>query len=130
MAAGVLLLPVALVIMAFGPWSELRVDAEAMAAEGARAAVLQLSQGAGNAQLVADTVNLGLDTSMVRIGWCGAEPETLQSPAGACSFQRGSAVAVTVQLWTPLVATPWGAVGGLWVTADHSEPIDLYRSLG
>ena len=37
-------------------------------------------------------------------------------------------VTVTVQVWAPLVATPWGGVGGLWVTADHTEPIDLYIS--
>ena len=42
---------------------------------------------------------------------------------------RGSVVTAEVQVWVPLVATPWGEVGGLWVGASHSEPVDLYRSL-
>lgn len=130
MAVGVLLLPVALVVMAFAPWSERRVEAEAMAAEAARAAVLELSQSAGNGQVIAETGSLNIDPSLVRLGWCGASPTALSAPSGWCSMARGSVVSVTIELWTPLISTPWGAVGGLWVSADHSEPIDLYRSLG
>lgn len=129
-AAGVLLLPVALVVTAFGPWSERRVEAEAVAAEAARAAVIELSQVAGESRIVADTGSLGIDPSAVRVGWCGASPTSLRSPSGSCSLDRGSVVQVTIELWTPLVSTPWGTIGGLWVRADHSEPIDLYRSLG
>ncbi len=130
LAVGVLLLPVALVITAFGPWSEQRVEAKAMAAEGARAAVLQLDLAAGQAQISADTESLGIDRSHVRVGWCGASPSAMDAPAGSCSLTRGSVVSLTIEVWTPLVTTPWGPVGGLWVTADHTEPIDLYRSLG
>lgn len=129
-AVGVLLFPVALVVTAFGPWSERRVDAEAVAAEATRAAVLELDQMAGQAQVVADIESLDIDPSLVRVGWCGAAPTNLATPSGACPLSRGSVVSVTVELWTPLIATPWGSVGGLWVSADHSEPIDLYRSLG
>lgn len=130
LAVGVLLFPVALVVTAFGPWSERRVEAEAMAAEGARAAVLQLDQVAGQVQIATDTESLGIDLSHVRVGWCGASPSVVGAAAGSCSLARGSVVSVTIELWTPLITTPWGPVGGLWVTADHSEPIDLYRSLG
>jgi len=129
-AVGVLLFPVALVVTAFGPWSERRVEAEAVAAEAARAAVLELDQAAGLAQLVADVGNLGIDASLVRVGWCGAGPTDVATPSGSCPLTRGSVVSVTVELWTQLISTPWGSVGGLWVTADHTEPIDLYRSLG
>lgn len=129
-AVGVLLFPVALVVTAFGPWSEKRVEAEAVAAEAARAAVLELDQAAGQAQLVADVGNLGIDSSLVRVGWCGAGPTDVATPSGSCPLTRGSVVSVTVELWTQLISTPWGSVGGLWVTADHTEPIDLYRSLG
>lgn len=129
-AVGVLLFPVALVVTAFGPWSERRVEAEAVAAEAARAAVLELDQAAGQAQLVADVGNLGIDSSLVRVGWCGAGPTDVATPSGSCPLTRGSVVSVTVELWTQLISTPWGSVGGLWVTADHTEPIDLYRSLG
>lgn len=130
LAVGLLLLPVALVVTAFGPWSERKVEAEAVAAEAARTAVLELSQASGDARLASDTGNLAIDPSLVRVGWCGASPGPLSAPSGACPMVRGSVVSVTVELWTPLIATPWGSVGGLWVSADHSEPIDLYRSLG
>ncbi|MFP3882733.1 MAG: hypothetical protein ACLFRT_03910 [Actinomycetota bacterium] len=128
LAAGLLLLPVALVVMSFGPWSERRVTAEAMAAEASRAVVLELDHAAGDTVVSEMTEAAGLDASSVRVGWCGASPAT--AAAGSCPLTRGSAVGVTVELWTPLVETPWGGVGGLWVSASHSEPIDLYRSLG
>lgn len=128
LAVGVLLLPVALVVSGFGPWSERRVTAEAVAAEAARAAVLNLSVEAGEAAVTSALDRGDIEGGLVRIGWCGAAPAS--TPAGTCSLERGSVVAVTVELWTPLVSTPWGPVGGLWVVGEHSEPIDLYRSLG
>lgn len=128
MAVGVLLLPVALVVTGFGPWSERRVDAEAVAAEAARAAVLSLSVEAGEAAAIAALDDVDIEQELVRIGWCGATPTS--TPDGTCSLERGSVVSVAVELWTPLVSTPWGPVGGLWVVGEHSEPIDLYRSLG
>ena len=130
LAVGVLLFPVALVVTAFGPWSERRVEAEAMAAEAARAVVLELDHSSGQTQLIADAGTLNIDLSHVRAGWCGASPSPMPGPAGLCPLTRGSVVSVTVELWTPLISTPWGPVGGLWATADHTEPIDLYRSLG
>lgn len=128
LAAGVLLLPVAVAVLSFGPWSERRVTAEAIAAEAARAVVLELDHTAGAAVVSAATDDADLDSGSIRVGWCGAAPAT--TPAGACPLTRGSAVGVVVEVWTPLVDTPWGPVGGLWVSASHSEPIDLYRSLG
>ena len=128
LAIGVLLLPAALAVLAFGPWSERRVAAEAIAAEAARAAVLQLDLRAGETAAEAQASSLGLDVGIWRIGWCGAAPAL--GSAGTCGFTRGGVVSVAVDVWTPLIATPWGDVGGLWVGADHTEPIDLYRSLG
>lgn len=128
LAAGVLLLPVALAVLSFGPWSERRVTAEAIAAEAARAVVLELDHTAGARAVSAGADAAGLDTGSLRVGWCGAAPAS--TPAGECPLTRGSAVSVIVEIWTPLVTTPWGPVGGLWVSASHSEPIDLYRSLG
>jgi len=122
--------PVALVVTAFGPWSERKVEAEAVAAEAARAAVLQLDQSAGQLQVQADAESLDIDISHVRVGWCGASPSGLAVASGVCPLTRNSVVSVTVELWTPLITTPWGPLGGLWVAADHTEPIDLYRSLG
>ena len=128
LAIGVLLLPVALVVTGFGPWSERRVAAEAVAAEGARAAVLELNLDAGVSTVASITAEQGIAPELVRMGWCGAAPAL--GGAGSCPLHRGAVVSITVELWTPLVITPWGPVGGLWVSAEHAEPIDLYRSLG
>lgn len=128
LAVGVLLLPVILVVISFGPWSETRVNAEAIAAEAARAAVIQFDQAIGveTALSIADVQ--GYEPSEIRLGWCGSTP--VGWGGGVCPFERGTSVDVVVEVWTPLIATPWGSVGGLWVSAFHSEPIDLYRSLG
>lgn len=128
LAAGVLLLPAALAVLSFGPWSERRVTAEAIAAEAARAVVIELDHAAGAAVVADMTEAAGIAPGSVRVGWCGASPGPV--PAGLCPLVRGTAVSVNIEVWTPLVDTPWGPVGGLWVSASHSEPIDLYRSLG
>jgi hypothetical protein len=130
MAVVVLLLPAALVVTAFGPWSERRVFAESAAAEAARVAVVELDGGAGMAVVAQSASNHGLGADLVRVGWCGGAPGPLDSPGGSCSMIRGSSVEVRVDVWTPLIRTPWGPVGGLWITASHIEPVDLYRSLG
>ena len=128
LAIGVLMFPVALVVTAFAPWSEARVAAEALAAETARAAVLDLSLASGMSALEESAATFSLEPDAVRVGWCGVPAS--RPAAGTCSLSRGAVVMVTVEVWTPLVQTPWGDIGGLWVTADHAEPIDLYRSLG
>jgi hypothetical protein len=129
LGVAVLILPVALMVLAFGPWSERRVLAEAAAAEVARHVAVHLEIGGAVALLERMADGHGLDGSQVRLGWCGAPPASLGAGAGGCSLSRGSEVSATVEVWTPLVATPWGAVGGLWVRGEHSEWIDLYRSM-
>jgi hypothetical protein len=128
LAVGALLLPVAVVVAGFGPWSETRVAAEAVAAETARAAVLELSHEVGMGMVDSMTVSMGIDRELVRVGWCGAAPT--RDGSGSCAFERGVAVSITVEMWVPVVSTPWGPIGGIWVVGEHSEPIDLYRSLG
>lgn len=129
LAAGALLLPVALVVFSFGPWLERRVIAEAAAAEAARAAVLELDQAVGATVALGIISGHGLTPDLVRLGWCGAEPSFVEAAAGACPFIRGAVVRAEVEVWAPLVTTPWGEVGGIWVGSSHSELIDLYRSL-
>lgn len=128
LAVGLILIPAALIVLGFGPWSERTVLAEAVAAEASRAAVLDLSTDSGTSVMDQMAANYGLGADAIRIGWCGAAP----TPAGAgdCVFERGGSVLAVVEVWVPLVVTPWGSIGGLWVTRNHSESIDLYRSLG
>ena len=129
LAVGLLLLPVALAVLAFGPWSERRVFAEAAAAEAARAAVIELDTGGGAAVVLDMASNHGLGPELVRLGWCGAEAVEVSGDPGSCGFGRGAVITAEVLVWVPLIATPWGEVGGLWTGAVHAEPVDLYRSL-
>lgn len=127
LAAGVLLLPVALMVSAFGPWSERKVMAEAVAAEASRAAVIHLDVREGQEFVDRFVSSSPLNSNDIRLGWCGAAPAV--PFGGDCPLSRGSTVDVVVEIWTPLVSTPWGDVGHVWVRGAHSEPVDLYRSL-
>lgn len=129
LAVGLLLLPVALAVLAFGPWSERRVFAEAAAAEASRAAVIELSTAPGAVVVSEMAANHGIEPDQLRLGWCGAAAVEVAADPGSCSFDRGAEVTAEVLVWVPIVATPWGDVGGLWAGATHSEPVDLYRSL-
>lgn len=129
LAVGLLMLPVALAVSAFGPWVERRVLAESAAAEAARVAVLELDHRSGATAVRHAIESHGLSDDLVRLGWCGSSPAPLDSPAGACPLTRGSVAQAAVSVWVPLVSTPWGEVAGLWVTATHVEPIDAFRSL-
>ncbi len=130
LAAGLLLIPVALTVLSFGPWLETRVVAKAAAAEASRAAVLKTDISEGVAVLAEMALNHGLSEERVMLGWCGATPVPIGRWAGSCPMARGTDVRAEVRMWTPLISTPWGEVGGVWVTGTHDEAIDLYRSLG
>jgi hypothetical protein len=129
LAIALLMLPVALAVLAFGPWMERRVLAEAVAAEAARAVVLSLDHRAGVSIVEDMTRAHGLAHDLVRVGWCGGSPAPTDVGSGSCRLERGGVVEIAVQVWVPVVATPWGNIGGIWVTGEHAEPIDLYRSL-
>ncbi len=128
LAVGLLLIPGALVVLGFGPWAESAVFAEAAAAESARTAAIHLDVTDGNALVDEMATNYGLTPDEYRVGWCGATPEA--SGNGDCLFGRGDVVSVVVEVWVPLVNTPWGTIGGIWIGRSHNEVIDLYRSLG
>lgn len=128
LAIAVLMIPAALIVFGFGPWSERVVLAESAAAEAARVSVLELSTVEGETAAAAIAANYGLSPDEFRIGWCGAVPA--EGGSGTCSMDRGGVVSATVEVWVPVVVTPWGTVGGVWVSRHHAERIDLYRSLG
>jgi hypothetical protein len=130
LGVGLLLLPVAILVLGFGPWSERRVVAEAAAAEAARTAVVSLDVAAASIVVEEIGANHGLEPQEVLLGWCGSTPAPASEAVDACTLARGTIVEAEVRIWAPVVETPWGAIGGVWVTARHEEPIDLYRSLG
>lgn len=130
MAVGVLLFPVALVVMSFGPWLETRVWAESAAAETARVAAIDLDLGAGEQTLAALANERELASGSYRLGWCSKSTSPTKPSETSCILGRGAVVVVRLEVWTPLFTTPWGEIGGLWVVATHAEPVDLYRSTG
>lgn len=129
LAVGVMILPVALVVLSFGPWLDRRVVARAAAAEAARVTAVELDHQRGAVMARSVITAHGLESASARLGWCGSAPSEIKASSGSCPLTRGSMVEATVELWVPLITTPWGDVGGLWATAGHSEPVDLYRSV-
>ena len=129
LAVAVLLIPVVFLVAGFGPWSERKVFAEVVAAEAARAAAVDLDVDAGTEVLLVSAADHSVPLEQMRVGWCGAAPASLLTRSGYCSLTRGSQVAADVEVWAPLVATPWGPIGGLWIAGRHVESVDLYRSL-
>lgn len=145
LALGVLLIlvPVALMVLSFGPWLERRSFVRVAAREVARFYIT--SDGADpSSQLLAMAGTYRIDS--VRLGLCGAEPEAVH-PDGGISSQcppldevadlgvAGGGVSATVEVEVPLFVLPWSdaggnrrTVGGVVVTATHTEYVDLYRS--
>lgn len=116
---GLLVIPALVAVLSFAPWLEARAFVRAAAAEGARAAVLAGGEptSAGVAFVTDLASNRGYDVS---VEMCGG---------GGCILERGSYVTARVTVDVPLLATPWGDVGGVTVEGFHAEPVDLYRSL-
>jgi len=128
-AVGMLLIPAALVVLGVGPWLERSNLARVAASEAARRAVVDLDVSAASALVAQVATNHGLDADEVTLSWCGSPEAAPALSTSACAFGRGTAVMAEVRVWVPLVNTPWGELGGVWVRGLHSEPIDLYRSL-
>lgn len=145
LALGVLLIlvPVALMVLSFGPWLERRSFVRVAAREVARFYIT--SDGADpSRQLLAMAGTYRIDT--VRLGLCGAEPGEVHADEGIASDcppldqvadlgTAGGGVSATVEVDVPLFVLPWSdsagnrrAVGGVVVSATHTEYVDLYRS--
>lgn len=119
MGIGLLVIPALIAVLSFAPWLEARAFVRAAAAEGARTAVLAGGDptSAGIALVTDLASNRGYDAD---IEMCGG---------AACILERDSYVTARVTVDVPLIATPWGDVGGVAVEGFHAEPVDLYRSL-
>jgi hypothetical protein len=145
LALGVLLIlvPVALMVLSFGPWLERRSFVRVAAREVARFYIT--SDGADSSpQLLAMAGTYRIDT--VRLGLCGAEPAEVHADGGIASDcppldqvadlgAAGGGVSATVEVDVPVFVLPWSdtdgnrrTVGGVVVSATHTEYVDLYRS--
>jgi hypothetical protein len=120
---GVLLLPVAVVVLTIPTWSERQTTARAIAREVARvvarAGYCDDVVAHGLADLMA--ANLGLDHRDLQV--------ELDCVPGA-SLAPGGDVQVSVTVQMPAVHLPaLGSVGAWSWTARHRQPVDLYGSV-
>lgn len=121
LALGLLLLPLALMVITVPTWPERQTVARAAAIEASRTAVLAGSweEGvdAGNEAVAQAARNYGLDPSDLSVKWSGA-------------FGRGEAMTASVTVRIPALVLPGLTTVEAWSwTARHSERLDDYRSL-
>ncbi len=127
----VLVVPAVMVVASFSVWVEARTFVRAASAEAARAAVLaEGDPAAAGSTVVAEMASgRGFGAAGVRVTMCGGPEWEAGAGSGTCVLVRGGFVTAEVSVDVPLVATPWGEVGGVTVSAAHAEPVDAYRSL-
>jgi hypothetical protein len=119
---GLLVFPVALLVLTLPAWSERQTTARSIAREVSRvAAVAGVCEHGRALETGRDMArNLGLAPSDVDV--------ELDCAPGA-RLQRGGSVRASVTVAVPTVTFPGiGSVGAWSWTAHHSEPIDRYRS--
>jgi hypothetical protein len=121
----VLLVPVALLVLSFGPALERRVLARSLAVDVARSLVV--SGGAVSSDSVFRFSRLietsGVSPASVRIGVCANSPRPVEM-IDACPLDGRTAVEVVVDVQV----APWLPGGPEVVSHVHTEPLDPYRS--
>jgi hypothetical protein len=120
---GLLLFPVAMLVLTLPTWSERQTAARSIARETARVAAVagECDEGAARRLGLTMASNLGLPTNAVVV--------ELDCATGS-PLPRGGVVTSRVTARMPAVTIPGiGGVGGWSWTAVHHEPVDQYRSL-
>lgn len=120
LATGLLLIPVAALILVFPNWAERQSMARVAAQEAARAVALdgdwERGTASGTALARQTATNHGLDPGEVTVSFAG-------------SLERGADVTATVTVSIPAVVIPGiGDAGSFDWTVSHSELVDPYRS--
>ncbi len=119
---GLLVFPVAMLVLTLPTWSERQSAARTIAREAARTVAVAGTCDTEVARDVGETMsqNLGLRDGQIEVA--------LDCAAGQ-RLRRGSDVAARVSVSMPAVDIPGiGAVGAWSWTAEHREPVDQYRS--
>jgi hypothetical protein len=119
---GLLVFPVALLVLTLPAWSERQTTARSIAREVSRVAAVAGLCDRGRAVETGQDMarNLGLAPSDIDVQLDCAPGERLE---------RGGSVRASVTVAVPAVNFPGiGSVGAWSWTAHHSEPIDQYRS--
>ncbi|MDE0133056.1 MAG: hypothetical protein OXQ32_12455 [bacterium] len=131
LAIGLILIPMALLSLSFGPYLERMVLVRVAAAAAARELVLSDGSEEGVVALVAEIArNHGVQVSDVGVGFCGGvvRPVTERPGPGCGPPAKGGELTVTVHVGVPALVTPYGEVGELTARASHTEMVGLYRS--
>lgn len=130
-AAGVLLLPIAILVLSLPTWLELRTVASVAAQEAAREAVLadtaDAATVAGRAMVATIAVNHGLDRGALALCYAADGDPCAERVA---SLERGDAVTTRVTVDLPALNFPLlgAALHAVPYTASHTEHVDRYRS--
>lgn len=128
---GLMLIPLALLSLSFGPLLERIVFARIAAAEAARELVLSDGSEGNVLRLVRQIAsNHGVEAGGVSVGFCDGEIGSLRSsPRSACGPPvKGQLVKVVIVTQAPAFVTPYGGVGSITVRASQTEMVGLYRS--
>jgi hypothetical protein len=119
---GLLLVPVALIVLTLPTWSERQTTARSIAREVARVVAV-----AGTCDR-ARALELGHDMAR-NLGLRPGDIDVQLDCASGARLPRGGSVRASVTVAVPAVALPAiGSVGAWSWTAHHSEPVDQYRS--
>lgn len=136
LGVGLLMIPMALIALSFGPVLEMRSFVRQAAAEISRSFVISDGDVAtAMTQVAIMAVNHGFEPSEVRVGLCGAVPVPVSSGgASACPvpLQRRDVVTARVEMDVPLITVP--GLGATIetsgpVSAEHRSLVDWYRSV-
>ena len=122
LALGLLVLPVALLVLTLPGWSERQVTARVISREVARRTAREgVSDVAGARELTATmAANLDVPPGDLSIDVSSVDGVVLTP---------GADVEAQVTVWMPAVELPGvGAVGSLSWTARHREPVDRYAA--
>ncbi|MBA2325265.1 MAG: hypothetical protein H0V95_01315 [Actinobacteria bacterium] len=119
---GLLVFPVAMLVLTLPTWSERQSAARAIAREAARTVAIEGECDTDAARRVGSTMagNTGLRGGTVEV--------TIDCASGQ-RLRRGGEVTASVTVTMPAVDIPGIAEVGAWSwTARHTEPVDQYRS--
>jgi len=129
----VILVPLAALVLSFGPWLEHRTFVRLAAAEAARLVVTTNGdESAARARIAGLASGSGIEEHGVSVSFCGGDRTPLgAAPAGSCGERvpRGGTVTVEVAVAVPLVVTPYGPLAVREAAYRHTEPVDPYRSI-
>ena len=128
---GLILIPLALLSLSFGPYLQRMVFVRIAAVEAARELVLSDGSEAAVLRLVRQIArNHGVEGGGVAVGFCGGTSRPVTDPPRSdCGPPvKGREFTVVITVWVPALVTPYGAVGSLTARASQTEMVGLYRS--